>query len=198
MLAKQQLPQENFMDSDKFIFCLEAVPDVETNNVTEVLENLEQLAMEYGVNSIYKTCDTIEGLEDSLNALVHDDHNFKNYEIIYFVLNGEENNICINDYMYSLQEIAELFEGKLAGKILHFSNAKVLDLDEEEAQYFLAVTGARGISGYGVDFNEIPSLNLDKAFFSLFKEEDDMFEVVEELHQRHYNLCKMLDFRMYY
>lgn len=198
MLAKQQLPQENFMHSDKFIFCLEAVPDVETNDVTEVLENLEQLALESGVNSIYKTCDTIEGLEDSLNALVHDDHNFKNYEIIYFVLNGEENNICINDYSYSLQEVAELFEGKLAGKILHFSNTKILDLDEEEAQYFLAVTGARGISGYGVDFKGTASLNLDKAFFSLFKEEDDMFEVVEELHQRHYNLCKMLDFRMYY
>ena len=198
MLAKQQLPQENFMHSDKFIFCLEAVPDIETNNVTDVLENLEQLALESGVNSIYKTCDTIEGLEDSLNALVHDDHNFKNYEIIYFVLNGEENNICINDYRYSLQEVAELFEGKLAGKILHFSNTKILDLDEEVAQYFLAVTGARGISGYGVDFNKMPSLILDKAFFSLFKEEDDMFEVIEELHQRHYNLCKMLDFRLYY
>jgi hypothetical protein len=198
LLAKQELPQENPKDSDKFIFCLEAVPDIETSNVTEVLKNLEQLAMEYGVNSIYKTCDTIEGLEDSLNALVYDDHNFKNYEIIYFVLKGEENNICINDYMYSLQEIAELFEGKLAGKILHFSNAKLLDLQEEEAQYFLAVTGARGISGYGVDFNKIPSLILDKAFFSLFKEDDDMFEVIEELHQRHYNLCKMLDFRLYY
>ena len=122
MLAKQQLPQENFTDPDKFIFCLEAVPDVETNEITEVLINLEQLALQSGVNSIYKTCDTIEGLEDSLNALVYDDHNFKNYEIIYFVLEGEENNICINDYRYSLQEVAELFEGKLAGKILHFSN----------------------------------------------------------------------------
>lgn len=186
------------MDSDNFIFCLEAVPDIETTSVTEVLVNLEQLAMEYGVNSIYKTCDTIEGLEDSLNALVYDDHNFKNYEIIYLVVKGENNNICINDYFYSLQEIAELFEGKLQGKILHFSNAKVLDLDEEEAQYFLAVTGARGISGYGVNQTTLPSLVLDKAFFSLFEQEDDMFKVVEELHQRHYNICKMLDFRLYY
>ncbi|WP_416576944.1 DUF6642 family protein [Maribacter sp. HS] len=27
---------------------------------------------------------------------------------------------------------------------------------------------------------------------------DNMFDVVEELHQRHYNVCKMLDFRLYY
>ncbi|RPD97961.1 hypothetical protein EGM88_07285 [Aureibaculum marinum] len=198
MLAERQLPQENFEDPDHFIFCLEAVPDVDSNTDTKVLENLEHLAMRYGVNSIHKTCDTIEGLLESLNALVYDDHNFKNYEIIYFVFEGEENNICINNYFYSLQEIAELFEGKLQGKILHFSNAKVLDLEAEEAQYFLAVTGAQGISGYGVDQTILPSLLLDKAFFSLFKNKDDMFDVVEELHQRHYNLCKMLDFRMYY
>jgi hypothetical protein len=195
---RQQLPQEHFIDSEKFIYCLEAVQDIETDKVTEAQENLEQLAMEYGVASIYKTCDTIEGLEASLNALVLDDHHFKDYEIIYLVIKGEANSICLNDYYYSLQEIAEIFEGRLKGKILHFSNAKILDLDEEEAQYFLDITGAKGVSGYGNEFNGISSSNLDKAFFNLFKEDDTMLDVVEELHQRHYNLCKLLDFRLYY
>ncbi len=199
MLEKRrQLPQEQFNDADYFIYCLEAVQDIETDKVTEAQENLEQLAMEYGIASIYKTCDTIEGLEASLNALVLDDHNFKDYEIIYLVITGEANSICLNDYYYSLQEIAEIFEGRLKGKILHFSNAKILDLDEEEAQYFLDITGAKGVSGYGNEFNGISSSNLDKAFFNLFKEDDNMLDVVEELHQRHYNVCKLLDFRMYY
>jgi hypothetical protein len=48
---------------------------------------------------------------------------------------GQENNICLHDYYYSLEEIAELFEGKLKGKIVHFSNKK-RDLTAEEAQYF--------------------------------------------------------------
>lgn len=199
MLEKRPpLPQEQYMDADYFIYCLEGVPDIETDKVTEAQENLEQLAMQYGVASIYKTCDTIEGLEDSLNALVLDDHHFKDYEIIYLVMSGEANSICLNDYYYSLQEIAELFEGRLKGKILHFSNAKVLDLDEEEAQYFLAITGAKGVSGYGKDFNGISSVNLDKAFFSLFQEDAHMLDIVEELHQRHYHVCKLLDFRLYY
>ncbi len=199
MLEKRrQLPQEQFNDADYFIYCLEAVQDIETDKVTEAQENLEQLAMKYGITSIYKTCDTIEGLEASLNALVLDDHNFKDYEIIYLVITGEANSICLNDYYYSLQEIAEIFEGRLKGKILHFSNAKILDLDEEEAQYFLDITGAKGVSGYGNEFNGISSSNLDKAFFNLFKEDDNMLDVVEELHQRHYNVCKLLDFRMYY
>ena len=186
------------MDTDYFVYCLEGVQEIQTDKVTETQENLGQLAMKYGVASIYKTCDTIEGLEDSLNALVLDDHHFKDYEIIYLVMSGEANSICLNGYYYSLQEIAEIFEGRLKGKILHFSNAKVLDLDEEEAQYFLDITGAKGVSGYGMEFNGISSANLDKAFFNLFKEDDNMLDVVEELHQRLYNVCKLLDFRLYY
>lgn len=195
---KQQLPQEKPITTDHFIYCLEAVDDIETDVVTEAEKNLEHLAMQYGIASIYSTCDTIEGLEDSLNALVLDDHYFKDYEIIYLIMSGEANSICLNDYYYSLQEIAEIFEGRLKGKILHFSNAKVLDLDEEEAQYFLDITGAKGVSGYGHPFDGITSSHLDKAFFNLFKEDDDMLAVVEELHQRHYNVCKLLDFRLYY
>jgi hypothetical protein len=195
---RQQLPQGHFSDADYFIYCLEAVPDIETVQVTEAHKNLEQLTLQYGIANIYKTCDTIEGLESSLTALVSDDHYFKDYEIIYLVITGEANSICINDYYYSLQEIAEIFEGRLKGKILHFSNAKVLDLDEEEAQYFLDITGAKGISGYGNEFNGITSANLDKAFFNLFNEDNNMLAVVEELHQKYYSACKILDFRLYY
>ena len=182
---------------DKFIFCLEAVADVETETVTEVVKNLEQLAYEQHIDSIYKTCDTIEGLEESLNALLYNDHNFRNYEIIYLVMQGEGNNICLNDYYYSFEEIAELFEGRMRGKIVHFANAKILDLTDEEAQYFLDITGARAVSGYGVA-HALTSANLDKAFFTLFKDEEDIFEIVEELHQKHYALCRLLDFRLYY
>lgn len=190
--------QEQSLDSDYFIYCLEAVDDVEKEVLSETQNKLEQLALQYGVASIYKTCDTIEGLETSLNTLVLDDHNFNDYEVIYLVISGEANSICLNNYCYSLQEIAEVFEGRLQGKILHFSNAKVLDLDEEEAQYFLDITGAKGISGYGNYFQGITSSNLDIAYFNLFKEDENILEIVEELHQRHYKFCKLLDFRLYY
>ena len=186
------------MDQDKFIFCLEAVPDIETHTTTEVVKHLELLAFEQGVTSIYKTCDTIEGLEESLGALLYDDHNFKDYEIIYLVMQGQENTICIHDYYYSLEEIAELFEGKLKGKIVHFANEKVLDLSNDEAQYFIDVTGARAISGYGAEFDNVSSIHLDKVFFSLCQEDDDLIQVVEELHQKFYAMCKLLDFRLYY
>lgn len=185
------------MDYENFIFCLEAVADVERAGNTEVVRNLEQLAFER-ISSIYKNCDTVEGMEESLQALLYDDHNFKNYEIIYLVMQGQANNICLNGYYYSIEEIAELFEGRMKGKVIHFANSKVLDLDEEEAQYFLDITGAKAISGYGLPFSGISSVNLDKLFFNLFEDSDDVVDIVEELHEKHYALCKRLDFRLYY
>ena len=199
MLEKRtQVPQNYELDPDKFIYCLEGVKDVAFDVRTEVLKSLEELALQFGVASIYQTCDTIEGLEARLNTLIMDDHYFKEYEIIYLVMTGAANSISLNGYNYSFQEIAELFEGKLRGKIVHFSNAKVLDLDEEEAQYFLDITNARAVSGYGNAFSGVSSANLDKVFFNLFNEDDDIFNVVEELHQKHFTSCKVLDFRMYY
>lgn len=186
------------MEEEQFIFCLESVSDVEIEATTEVEKQLENLALHHGVSSIYKTCDTIESLEESLSALLYDDHNFKNYEIIYLVMKGEDNSICIYDYYYSLDEIAELFEGKMKGKIIHFANTKTLELTNDEAQFFLDVTGAKAISGYGEKFNNLKSFQLDQVFFQLFQENDDIAEVVEALFQKNYSVCKLLDFRLYY
>lgn len=192
-----QLPV-SYAETDTFIFCLEGVPDTDDANASEVLQILEDIALHQNITSIYKACDTIEGLEDSLNNLLYDDHNFKDYEIIYLVMPGEPNNILINDYYYSLQEIAELFEGKMRGKLIHFANKKILDLTDEESQYFLDITGARAISGYG-GRSEISSVHtIDRLFFALYQENDDFKEVVEVLFQKQYNLCKLLDFRLYY
>jgi len=199
LVAFKRIEKYTVMEIEKFIYCLEAVPDIETTNTTEVVKILEDIALVQDITSIYKACDTIEGLEESLSYLLYEDHNFKDYEIIYLVIPGDANTILLNDYYYSIEEIAELFEGKMTGKIIHFSNQKVLDLTDEESQYFLDVTGARAISGYGPTTSKISStITIDRVFFSMFQENDDLAEVVESMFQKHYNLCKLLDFRLYY
>ena len=81
------------MHQEKFIFCLEGVPDAAIEQQTAVIKNLEKMAFQQGLTSIYKTCDTIEGLEESLSTLLYDDNNFQAYEIIYLVIPGEANGI---------------------------------------------------------------------------------------------------------
>jgi hypothetical protein len=186
-------------DIENFIYCLEVVPDAEATETTEVVKILEDIALNQNITSIYKACDTMEGLEESLSYLLYDDHNFKDYEIIYLVLPGEANNVLINNYYYSMEEIAELFEGKLNGKVIHFANKKILDLTGEESQYFIDVTGARAISGYEFHSASMSSaFTIDRLFFSLFYENDDLKEVVERMFYKHHKLCTLLGFRLYY
>ncbi len=186
------------MDFENFIFCLEGVDNIQDTHETEAYKNLTALAEQQGISSIYKTCDSIEGMVESLEALLHTDAHFGTYEIIYLVMEGEANSICLDGYYYSIEEIAELFEGRLKGKVLHFANEKALDLSSEEAQYFLDITRAKAISGYGAKATFMRSHMLDKEFFSLFEESDDVIEIVEGLYKKHYAACKALDFRLYY
>jgi hypothetical protein len=179
------------------LFCLEGVADVDAPHTSPILPALESLAVHQGLTSIYKTCDSIEGLEDSLNALLYDDHGFKDYDCLYLVFGGEGNQIMLHQYYYSLEEIAEIFEGKLKGKILHFANTMLMNLSLEEAQYFIDVTGAKAISGYTVAV-PILSIVLDSVFFRLCQEYDDVEDIVEELYEKQSLLCDTLGFRLYY
>ncbi|MGH2664734.1 DUF6642 family protein [Flavobacterium sp.] len=179
------------------LFCLEGVADIDASHHSPILPALESLALQQRITSIYKTCDTIEGLEESLSALLYGDNNFSDYSIIYLVFGGKENSIILNHYYYSLEEIAEVFEGKLKGKILHFANTMNLELSEDAAQYFIDVTGARAVSGYS---QSVPILStvLDCVFFDLCQEHDDVVDIVEELYQKQYALSKTLGFTLYY
>lgn len=179
------------------LFCLESVPDVTSQTSSIILPSLEKLALQYNITNVYQTCDSIEGLEESLSILLYEDRNFHDYEILYLVFQGRGNQITIDNYNYSLEEIAEFFEGKLTGKLLHFANTMQLELNQETAQYFLDVTGACAVSGYK---NNVPilSTDLDNQFFALYQEYDDVTEIVEELYQKHFALAKTMGFTLYY
>lgn len=187
-----------YNNSDRFkLFCLEGVKEISDLNASFILPFLENLALHQGIVNTYKSCDSIESLEESLSTLLYADRSFKDYEILYLVFEGEGNAIVLDDYYYILGEIAEFFEGKLSGKILHFANTKLLDLDEEEAQYFLDVTGARAVSGYN---KKVPvySAAIDNEFFGLCQQYDDVVEIVEELYANHAAICTTMGFVLYY
>lgn len=178
------------------IYALEYVPENQTRN-SPIVPALEQLALQYGMTSVYNTFDSIESFEENISTLLYEDRNFKDYSVIYLILGGSGNEVNIDNYYYSFEEIAEFFEGKLKGKIIHLANTYFLDLEEETFQYFLDVTGAKAISGYS---NRAPILSapLDNLYFSLAEGEDDIVELTEMLFEKQYALCQSLGFRVYY
>ncbi len=179
------------------LFCLECVAEVDDNRESSIFPFLEQLVRQHGVVNVYKACDSIESFEESLNILLYEDRSFQDYDLLYFICQGNGEDIMIDGYIYSLGEIAELFEGKLKGKILHFSNSKDLNLDSETAQYFLDVTGAKAVSGY-METNSFSSAALDMQYFGLYQDLPDVRDLVETLFEKHYALCTRLGFHLYY
>lgn len=179
------------------IFCLESVPVVNDFNQSSIFPILVQLVKNHGIVNVYKAIDDIEGFENSLNTLLYEDRNFKDYDLLYFICEGSENKILVNGYLYTLEEIAELFEGKLTGKILHFANSKSLNINSETAQYFLDVTGAKAISGY-TNTHHINSHLLDYYFIAQHIHFSDVTELVENLFEKHYGLCTNLGFQLFY
>ena len=179
------------------LFCLEGVDDVEEINPSSILDFLEHLALQKSITNVYQTCDSFEGFETAISNLLFHDKNFRDYQIIYLVFNGPNDSIEIDGYYYSLEEIAELFQGRLTDKIIHFANTKQLDLEDETFQYFLDVTGAKAVSGY-VKNAPILSTLLDQHYFECAKHYDDEVDIVEALFEDHANLCIQLGFRLYY
>ncbi|WP_313806985.1 DUF6642 family protein [Flavobacterium sp.] len=180
-----------------YLYCLESVATESALHRSAILPALETLASQYGITNIYKTCESIEEFEESISTLLYEDRHFKDYQILYLVFEGRSNELKIDNYYYSFEEIAEFFEGKLKGKIVHFANTLSLDLEEETFQYFLDVTGAKALSGYT---NHVPILStvLDNLYFSLSEEHDDVIELTEALFDKQYNLATSLGFRLYY
>ena len=179
------------------LYCLEGVDDVEEESSSTLLDFLQHLAIEKNITNVYQTCDSFEGFESSISNLLFHDKNFRDYKILYFIFKGPNDSIEIDGYYYSLEEIAELFQGRLTDKIIHFANTKYLDLQEETFQYFLDVTGAKAVSGY-VKNAPILSTLLDQHYFEMAKRYDDEVEIVEALFEKHSNLCLSLGFRLYY
>ena len=179
------------------LFCIEVIPDTEVVSESKIFPHLEQLTRNYGMVNVYKAVDSIESFEESLNVLLYEDRNFKDYDLLYFICGGNENNLTINGYIYTLEEIAELFEGKLKNKIIHFANSKALDIDTETAQYFLDVTGAKALSGY-MHSGFVSSYLLDMHFFGFYDTHDEVTDLVEVLHEKQYGLCTQLGFHLFY
>lgn len=179
------------------LYCIESVPDMELHTHSQVWKFLEKLATHYNIHNIYKACEDMESLEASLGHLIYEDMNTSDFRVLYFILEGEGNKIILNDTVYHLEELAEMFEGKLKNRVIHFANTKSLDLSEDTFQYFLDVTGALAISGYAHS-SPIFSAALDLHYFSLYREFDDVVDLVHKLYDTQGKLYHAMGFRLYY
>lgn len=188
--------QEDY-ESDFKIYCIEAVSDVKDNHQSLIWPYLEQLSKKHHIHSLYKSFDSMESLIDTIEYLLDIDKKETEFLILYFIVTGKGNEIIIDDIVYRIEELAEIFEGRFEGRTIHFANTKNLELEEESFQYFLDLTKAEALSGY-TKSSSVLSAELDMYFFSLHKDYYEPKELVYAMYKDHAKLYNQFGFRLYY
>lgn len=181
----------------KNIFCLEGDWKENLKHKSSILPALELLELNTGIQSIYKTCGSYGEFEVRLKQILADKRKYDSFEIIYLAFHGRKNHIIIGEVDYSLEEIAKTFEGRLDGKMIHFGSCKTLSIGEEQAKYFLEVTGAKAISGYGKNVAFISSTVVDILFFEMFQKFERLHSIRDNMHKHYGDLFRALDFKFY-
>src|SRR5690625_7781023 len=90
------------------LYCIESVPDTDFHEHSRAWRFLEKLASNYNIHNIYKACEDMEGLEASLGQLIYEDMHIYDFRVIYFILEGDTNEIILNYTVYRLEELAEM------------------------------------------------------------------------------------------
>ena len=155
------------------IFCLEADwPQMRRGHTVKPLLDVLRASM-LEVPSIHRHVATHDSLLYYLGKWTQKAH--ADFRILYFAVHGVEGEVQFGDLRLNsncvhLDLLEEHLAGKCAGRLIHCSSCRTIDLPAARIQRFLARTGALGISGYLGDVDWIRSIVFDLAFLAALQE----------------------------
>ena len=155
------------------VFCLEADwPQMRRGHTVKPLLDVLRASM-LEVPSIHRHVATHDSLLYYLGKWTQKAH--ADFRILYFAVHGvagevQFGDLRLNSNCVHLDLIEEHLAGKCAGRLLHCSSCRTIDLPAARIQRFLARTGALGISGYLGDVDWVRSIVFDLAFLATLQE----------------------------
>ena len=155
------------------IFCLEADwPRMRRGHTVKPLLDVLRSSM-LEVPSIHRHVATHDSLMYYLGKWTQKAH--ADFRILYFAVHGvagevQFGDLRLNSNCVHLDLLEEHLAGKCAGRLIHCSSCRTIDLPAARIQRFLARTGALGISGYLGDVDWIRSIVFDLAFLAALQE----------------------------
>ncbi len=146
------------------IFCLEGFWYGDHRDPTSVLPILELISRCYKMPYLHHRCATKEEVLYALKRWKTKSFNSK-YPILYLAFHGQEYEIKVGDYHFTLDEIADVLEDKCEGVIIHFGSCLTLNVNKRKLQRFMEKTKALCIMGYKQEVDFIESTSLDLLMF---------------------------------
>lgn len=185
------------------IFCLEADwPRMRRGHTVKPLLDVLRSSM-LEVPSIHRHVATHDSLLYYLGKWTQRAH--ADFRILYFAVHGVEGEVQFGDLRLNancvhLDLLEEHLAGRCAGRLIHCSSCRTIDLPAARIQRFLKRTGALGISGYLGDVDWIRSIVFDLAFLASLQENamtrPGLHAVRTRMLERHRREAKRLRFEL--
>lgn len=169
-------------------------------------ESLEgRASIEPALNLLERT-DTIRlihrnvATEDALKYYIdrwlgaEDREGLDGFDIAYFGFHGQAWEVMVGDTPVSLDTIADIIDGRGAGKYLIFSSCGVLNVDDPILRAFCRRTGAKGVIGYSKTVDWISSAAFEILLLDQLIWRTSVKPLYESMVQRHEYLAKELGF----
>ncbi len=149
------------MKKPQYIYCLEGNWNTNPRSRQSVRPILELLHHSYyRIKYVYRRCNTKAEFFEYIRQYTF--RRYDNYTVLYIAFHGRPNKIVVGREEVALSEIADVLEGYLSGRVVHFGSCSTLRTKRSNIDDFLRRTKADVLSGYrqNVDFVEASALEM--------------------------------------
>lgn len=183
----------------KQIFCIEGDwhPDLRQKDTIESALKFMETASGMKIKYIHRHCSTSQELENRINEYTK--KRYDQFSIFYLAFHGVPNGLKLSQKnILSLDELAEMADGKLQNKILHFGSCETLNISKPKIQKFMNRTGALCVSGFKKEVPFVSSTIFDVLYFEMCQYYKQMHIIEKHMKNYYGKLMKELQFVMVY
>jgi hypothetical protein len=183
----------------KQIFCLEGDwhPDLRQKDTIENALKFMETASGMKIKYIHRHCSTPQELENRINEYTK--KRYAQFSIFYLAFHGVPNGLKLSPKnILSLDELAEMADGKLQNKILHLGSCETLNISRPQIKKILKKTGALCISGFKKEVPFVSSTIFDVLYFEMCQYYKQMNVIEKHMKNYYGKLMKELQFVMVY
>ncbi|KAF5036772.1 hypothetical protein DSECCO2_571620 [anaerobic digester metagenome] len=184
------------MKNQRFIYCLEGSWNKNPRSNQTIKPILDLLFTFSKIKYIYRKCTDKENFIKELQRFSQ--KRYSNYTILYIAYHGRKNRIYFGNEYITLKEIANVLEGKLNGKIVHFGSCSTLNTTEKNINDFINRTGCSFISGYQKDVEYIDSSAFEMVYFETIQKYYSLKKIKLNLIKKYPTLSERLRFILFY
>lgn len=186
---------KNINTPERFIYCLEGNWNKHPKSNQSIKPILDLLYTFSKVKYIYRKCPTKDEFIKGLQTFTQ--KRYSNYTVLYIAYHGRKNRICFGNEYITLKEIANVLEGKLKGKTVHFGGCSTLNTTEKNITDFIARTGCSFISGYKKDVEYIDSSAFELLYFETVQRYFSFKKIKSNIAKRYPKLIESLRFTLF-